>query len=320
MLFLSYIVSDTYLLKTNPHQNDYEILCTSQYLVLFVGLTYLIISGFPMLSEEPHVAKLQVSQYPILIHLFRNGSIFIALWLIIARVRVGAINNYLYLCMIISILTAFKGYVVPYILLYIYVNQKSNFTFGKVALLFLVIVITIEILFGKYGGLSIDGFTYIFNRLTEGQIAGSIVLMDNYQYIDYVPLVDDIFVLLGKFFDSEVLSLQQELYQIYHSDVRLLELSNLWFLELYLFLGGLALLVVFLIVPPLYYLYKALFKSTLSRVFIIYSILPMADGVMNGKIFYKFMDYILSALIIFFLAFIASKIILFIRAGIAYGK
>jgi len=290
-LFLSLKIRQVRKIKlTDADIRKNKLIMWLSFMTMFA---YLILSGFPLLSAFPEEAKLQVSEYPILVRFYRlTGLIPLFVYILTGDDRLKTSLLYYCISMIIfGFLTAFKGYAVLYIIGLVCMYEQ-NFGVLKKITLAAILLICVFFFIGKAANIEIiDVAGYIINRFSYVQLLGTVELMSIHRDINYLPVISELALLPKKLFTSDSMSLQQILYQSYHSfDPNKLELANFYWAELYYFFGEVG-IILFALILILFFLFLRNCKMTpfLLSCAVIMNISVM-DGLLNGKLFFRIID------------------------------
>lgn len=297
---------------TDDDVKKHKLIMWLSFLTMFA---YLILSGFPLLSAFPEEAKLKVSEYPILIRFYRiTGLIPLFVYILTGDARLKTALLYYCIAMIFcGFLTAFKGYAILYVIGLVCMYWR-NFGWFKMVALAGILLPSVFFFIGKAANIEIGGVAeYIVNRFSYVQLLGTVELMSRHGDINYLPVISELALLPKKLFTSDSMSLQQILYQSYHSfDPNKLELANFYLAELYLFYGIIG-LMLFGLIFIIFFLLLRNCKMTpfLFSCAVIMNISVM-DGLLNGKLFFRIIDsglfLVASSLIIFVLMRLISSV------------
>lgn len=285
------------------------------YLLCFVSIAstilYLILAGVPLLSTNPALSKLQVSQYPFLVRFYRITGL-LPIFMIMASNDIKykeIIKKYSLIMVFLGFLTAFKGYAVPYIASYLLLRFSGiNIYFiFKIILATMIAMLYLSIA----GGVDfVEVLEFLLERITELQILGTNVLADNYLNIIYYPIISEFTLPIMKIVSPEILSLQQNLYQIYHVyDENKLELANFYNAELIFYYGFawslffmLALMIVIIVVV------KRFVRSRFAFAAVVLLNMSIIDGLMNGKLVFRILDCSFFIFISYLIVIVLSKL------------
>ena len=262
------------------------------YICGFASLVYVFLAGVPLLSFDPASAKLQVSDYPILIRFYRTiGLVPVVLAFLGKDELIQAfVRKYCLFMVTIGFLTAFKGYAFVYIAGYLICSNRLFITKNFALLLLLIPVLIIFVAYLADIEL-LDTLPYVLDRLTTLQFLGTEVLRGAHENIDYLPIFGEIELMFNKVFSDEAMSLQQNLYQIYHTyDENQLELANFYPAEIFYFYGIFGLFVFQLFLTLLVVLLRLIKKTRFATVLLVIMHLAFIDGLVNGKLVFRLID------------------------------
>ena len=262
------------------------------YICGLASLYYVFLAGMPLLSSDPAAAKLQVSDYPVLIRFYRTIGLVPVVLAFLGKdeVILAFVRKYCLSMAAIGFLTAFKGYAFVYIAGYLICSDRL-FTSKNFALLLLLIPLLIIFVAYLADIKLLDTLPYVLERLTTLQFLGTEVLRGAHGNIDYLPIFGEIELMFLKVFSDEAMSLQQNLYQIYHTfDENKLELANFYPAEIFYFYGIFGLFVFQLFLTLLIVLLRIIKKTLFVTVLLVIMHLAVIDGLVNGKLIFRLID------------------------------
>lgn len=317
-IFSFLVIYLTYLMA---FQSNINFLETSQkndknsYLILIMLLSsstmilYQFLAGFPAFSLINDEAKLQVSNYPILVRFYRILGLIPVIYFLVTRDEKlkNIVISYVWIMVILGFLTAFRGYAIPYLISLMAIYYDKNFKSSFLIYGFIFIAAFIMFLSFIEGGMDIFSvLELIFIRVTEVQLIGTTQLIESSNNIDYLPILDEFNTLFSKLFSNGGLSLQQYLYQIVHDgDKNFLEVANFFIAEIIIFYGNLGFVIFLFFFFSFIYIFSNFKFTALSISFCFVVFLGMVDGLINGKMIFRVTEYI------FFLTFCHVLISLF---------
>lgn len=278
-------------IELGQSENDIIIkLCILSFISI---LTYLILAGVPLFSEDPASNKLQVSKYPILVRFYRiTGLVPVIIGILSDNKQIKKILQlYCASMVILGFLTAFKGYAIPYLASYLILKYRG------MNIRYAITIMTAVILSLYYLSVAADvevsvALAFLYERITDLQLLGTSVLIENYRSIEYYPIFSEIILPFQKLIYSDPMSLQQSLYQIYHVfDENKLELANFYLAEIFLYYGLFwsIVFVSFQLVIVAFVLPKFI-RTRLGLSIIITTNILVIDGLMNGKLIFRMID------------------------------
>ena len=142
-IFSFLIIYLTYLMA---FQSNINFLRTSQkddrnsYLILIMLLSsstmilYQFLAGFPAFSLLNDEAKLQVSNYPILVRFYRILGLIPVIYFLVTRDEKlkNMVISYVWIMVVLGFLTAFRGYAIPYLISLMAIYYDRNFSNKRV--------------------------------------------------------------------------------------------------------------------------------------------------------------------------------------------
>jgi hypothetical protein len=272
-------------------ESDRRAVYFLSYICGLATLYYLLLTGVPLLSSDPAAAKLQVSDHPVLIRFYRTIGLVPVVLAFLGKdeVILAFVRKYCLSMVAIGFLTAFKGYAVVYVAGYLICSDRL-FTSKNIAFLLLLIPLLITFVAYLADIQLLDTFPYLLERLTTLQFLGTEVLRGAHSNIEYLPIFGEIELMFLKVFSDEAMSLQQNLYQIYHTyDENKLELANFYPAEIFYFYGIFGLFVFQLFLTLLIVLLRII-KTRFVTALLVIMHLASLDGLVNGKLVFRLID------------------------------
>jgi hypothetical protein len=291
------------------------------------GLTVVayLLHGVPLLSGDPNAAKVLLSDSWLLMRGLRfivPVVVFVRLYLYFvekAKLQFGDWTLALFF-VLIAAASGYKGYVLSYIMLpaifAFSLFSNSRWSPIKSALLAVLgtLFVVANIAFNE--GLSLsDGFQFFFFRISFAQAEGALhIMMHPHEYIDVSPMALNVNALLGRVFGGEgSMNFNAVVFDMIHGENPLkMQISVPLFMEFYLEAG---------IVGALSVLFGELifFRFMLVRFFAETGLFPLGltfgtfllfiDVVMNGGVILRFLDWLISAGLLFSLVLLIRFVI-----------
>jgi len=292
-------------------KNQIRFIYSIMIVAIATMIAYIVLAGFPLLSSSPESDKLKVSQYPILVRFYRTiGLIPLIVAILVKDDRIHTtIIHYSITMILLGFLTAFKGYPVPFILALIaliFIEKKISVKFLLTILLIAAATIIFIMLASNVDFWNIGDF--IIGRILTMQLLGTSELLSNYQSINYTPIVSEILLIPSKIFSENAMSLQQELYQLYHIyDYNKLELANFYLAEIYVYFGYKG-IVSFLLISFLVLVLIRIWRySVIAFACLVSFNISVIDGLINGKLIFRMVDFILFLMFSMLIVYVVSK-------------